>query len=134
MATRMLHAHVWRAHKLALVPGQPSCLYSCGEDGVVVHYGKRCHVPLFAQCAQPSAATEPLLCASADVRAPDAVQSMRLLHCRKGVSRQVLLRARQSLAVQPKQCLAFAWSPCRPGGDRPQSTRVCVCVCVCSHC
>ena len=37
--TRLLHAHVWRAHKLAFVPEQPSCFYSCAEDGHVVHYG-----------------------------------------------------------------------------------------------
>ena len=62
METRQLHAHVWRAHKLALVPGQPSCLFSCGEDGVVVHY---------------------------DIRAPDAVTARRILHCRKGTPQQV---------------------------------------------
>ena len=60
--TRMLHAHIWRAHKLALVPGSPSCFLSCGEDGVVCHY---------------------------DIRAPAAQISQRMLHCRKGAPHQV---------------------------------------------
>nr|GMD84551.1 DDB1- and CUL4-associated factor 8 isoform X2 [Ipomoea batatas] len=33
--TKMLARHLGRAHKLAIEPGSPYILYSCGEDGLV---------------------------------------------------------------------------------------------------
>lgn len=38
--TKQIGEHHDRAHKLALEPGSPHILYSCGEDGLVQHV---CH-------------------------------------------------------------------------------------------
>lgn len=35
--TKMLGRHEGRAHKMAIEPGNPYILYSCGEDGRVYH-------------------------------------------------------------------------------------------------
>ena len=37
--TKMLGMHQGRVHKLALEPGSPYILYSCGEDSFVQHVG-----------------------------------------------------------------------------------------------
>lgn len=39
--TKKLARHRGRAHKLAIEPGSPRLLYSCGEDGVVRHFDLR---------------------------------------------------------------------------------------------
>ncbi|XP_020677732.1 DDB1- and CUL4-associated factor 8 isoform X1 [Dendrobium catenatum] len=39
--TKMLARHEGRAHKMALEPGNPHILYSCGEDGLVYHFDLR---------------------------------------------------------------------------------------------
>lgn len=39
--TKMLGEHLLRVHSLALEPGSPHILYSCGEDGFVQHYDLR---------------------------------------------------------------------------------------------
>ena len=40
--TRRVAKHHMRAHKLALVPDDPGCFFSCGEDGIVMHCDIRC--------------------------------------------------------------------------------------------
>lgn len=40
--TKKVGKHQGRVHKLAVEPGSPYILYSCGEDGFLQHVG--CHV------------------------------------------------------------------------------------------
>lgn len=54
--THRIAKHHTRAHKLALVPDEPGCFFSCGEDGVVMH---------------------------CDIRCRDAISARRLLTCRR---------------------------------------------------
>ncbi|KAK8964857.1 hypothetical protein KSP40_PGU007015 [Platanthera guangdongensis] len=41
VATKALARHEGRAHKIAIEPGSPHILYSCGEDGLVHHFDLR---------------------------------------------------------------------------------------------
>ncbi|RAL37454.1 hypothetical protein DM860_000148 [Cuscuta australis] len=54
--TEMLGEHILRVHSLAVEPGSPHILYSCGEDGSVQHYDLR------------SSSVKKLLCCSSFVR------------------------------------------------------------------
>ncbi|XP_072993194.1 uncharacterized protein [Typha latifolia] len=49
VASTMLAKHEGWVHKLAIEPGSPHTFYSCGEDGVVLHYDLRtkCATKLF---------------------------------------------------------------------------------------
>lgn len=37
VVTKLLAEHQGRVHKLAIEPGSPHILYTCGEDGLVQH-------------------------------------------------------------------------------------------------
>lgn len=37
VTTKLLGKHQGRVHKLAVEPGSPHILYTCGEDGLVQH-------------------------------------------------------------------------------------------------
>ncbi|KAI4994731.1 hypothetical protein ZWY2020_034372 [Hordeum vulgare] len=44
--TKQIGEHHDRAHKMALEPGSPHILYSCGEDGLVQHFDLRSDSPI----------------------------------------------------------------------------------------
>ncbi|WOL16800.1 DDB1- and CUL4-associated factor 8 isoform X2 [Canna indica] len=46
VATTLLAEHDGRAHKLAIEPGSPHVLYSCGEDGLVQHIDLRTKIAM----------------------------------------------------------------------------------------
>ncbi|KAL6209196.1 hypothetical protein ACLB2K_020139 [Fragaria x ananassa] len=55
--TSLLASHTRRAHKLAIEPGSPHIFYTCGEDGLVLHFDLRTGAP-----------TKLLTCRGHDVR------------------------------------------------------------------
>lgn len=46
MDTKRLGKHQGRVYKLAVEPGSPYIIYSCGEDGFVQHVGQSCYMTL----------------------------------------------------------------------------------------